>query len=30
MKTILVVDDEAKIVEICRDYLIAAGFQVLE
>jgi two-component system, OmpR family, alkaline phosphatase synthesis response regulator PhoP len=26
---ILVVDDEAKIVEICRDYLHAAGFSVL-
>ncbi len=28
-KTILVVDDEPKIVEICRDYLTAAGFTVL-
>lgn len=28
-KTILVVDDEPKIVEICRDYLTAAGFRVL-
>lgn len=28
-KTILVVDDEPKIVEICRDYLEAAGFRVL-
>ncbi len=28
-QTILVVDDEAKIVEICRDYLAAAGFEVL-
>ena len=27
-KSILVVDDEAKIVEICRDYLTAAGFEV--
>ena len=27
-KTILVVDDESKIVEICRDYLTAAGFNV--
>ncbi len=26
---ILVIDDEAKIVEICRDYLHAAGFSVL-
>ena len=29
-KKILVVDDEPKIVEICRDYLQAAGFEVLE
>jgi two-component system, OmpR family, alkaline phosphatase synthesis response regulator PhoP len=29
-KTILVVDDEPKIVELCRDYLTAAGFAVLE
>jgi len=29
-KTILVVDDEPKIVELCRDYLTAAGFDVLE
>lgn len=29
-KTILVVDDEPKIVELCRDYLTAAGFEVLE
>jgi two-component system, OmpR family, alkaline phosphatase synthesis response regulator PhoP len=28
-KTILVVDDEPKIAEICRDYLTAAGFTVL-
>jgi two-component system, OmpR family, alkaline phosphatase synthesis response regulator PhoP len=28
-KTILVVDDEPQIVEICRDYLTAAGFTVL-
>ncbi|MGB0389442.1 MAG: response regulator transcription factor [Ardenticatenaceae bacterium] len=28
-KTILVIDDEAKIVEICRDYLAAGGFRVL-
>jgi two-component system alkaline phosphatase synthesis response regulator PhoP len=28
-KTILVVDDELKIVEICRDYLAAAGFTVI-
>jgi len=28
-KTILVVDDEPQILEICRDYLTAAGFQVL-
>src|SRR5574341_1132070 len=26
---ILVVDDEPKIVEICRDYLTAAGFSVI-
>jgi two-component system alkaline phosphatase synthesis response regulator PhoP len=29
MKTILVVDDEAKIVQIARDYLAHAGFRVL-
>ncbi len=29
MKKILVIDDEAKIVEICRDYLLAAGFEVV-
>ena len=29
MKTILVVDDEAKIVELARDYLEAAGFAVV-
>jgi two-component system alkaline phosphatase synthesis response regulator PhoP len=28
-KTILVVDDESQIVEICRDYLTAAGFIVV-
>jgi two-component system alkaline phosphatase synthesis response regulator PhoP len=28
MKTILVIDDEDRIVEICRDYLVAAGFAV--
>lgn len=28
-KTILVIDDEHQIVEICRDYLMAAGFNVL-
>jgi two-component system alkaline phosphatase synthesis response regulator PhoP len=28
-KKILVVDDEPKIVEICRDYLSAAGFDVI-
>ncbi len=28
-KNILIVDDEPKIVQICRDYLTAAGFQVL-
>jgi two-component system alkaline phosphatase synthesis response regulator PhoP len=28
-KTILVVDDESQIVEICRDYLKAAGFDVI-
>jgi two-component system alkaline phosphatase synthesis response regulator PhoP len=28
-KTILVIDDETQIVEICRDYLTAAGFEVL-
>jgi two-component system alkaline phosphatase synthesis response regulator PhoP len=28
-KTILVIDDEPKIVEICRDYLKAAGFEVV-
>ncbi len=27
-KKILVIDDEPKIVEICQDYLIAAGFEV--
>lgn len=29
MKTILVIDDEDRIVEICRDYLVAAGFAVI-
>jgi two-component system alkaline phosphatase synthesis response regulator PhoP len=28
-KTILVIDDESQIVEICRDYLKTAGFDVL-
>jgi DNA-binding response OmpR family regulator len=28
-KKILVIDDEPKIVEICRDYLKAAGFEVI-
>lgn len=28
-KTILVIDDEPKIAEICRDYLVAAGFGVI-
>lgn len=28
-KTILVIDDEPKIAEICRDYLTAAGFAVI-
>jgi two-component system alkaline phosphatase synthesis response regulator PhoP len=28
-KTVLVIDDEPKIVEICRDYLAAAGYAVL-
>jgi two-component system alkaline phosphatase synthesis response regulator PhoP len=28
-KTVLVIDDEKQIVEICRDYLKAAGFEVL-
>ena len=28
-KKILIIDDEAKIVEICRDYLKAAGFSVV-
>lgn len=28
-KTILVIEDEPKIVDICRDYLAAAGFRVL-
>lgn len=28
-KKILIIDDEAKIVEICQDYLKAAGFQVV-
>ncbi len=29
-KKILVVDDEPKIVEICRDYLQASGFEVIQ
>ncbi len=29
-KKILVVDDEPKIVDICRDYLQAAGFEVIQ
>ena len=29
MKKILVIDDEPKIVEICQDYLRAAGFEVI-
>src|SRR5512146_1524300 len=29
MKTVLVVDDEAKIVQLVRDYLEHAGFRVL-
>ena len=29
MRTILVVDDEAKIVKLVRDYLERAGFRVL-
>jgi signal transduction histidine kinase len=28
-QTILIVDDEPKIVQICRDYLTAAGFEVI-
>ncbi len=28
-KKILVIDDEPKIVEICSDYLHAAGFDIL-
>ena len=28
-KKILVIDDEPKIVEICRDYLKAAGYEVV-
>ena len=28
-KKVLVIDDEAKIVEICKDYLNAAGFEVI-
>jgi two-component system, OmpR family, alkaline phosphatase synthesis response regulator PhoP len=27
--SVLIVDDEPKIVELCRDYLVAAGFDVL-
>ncbi len=29
-KKILVIDDEPKIVEICRDYLVKAGYEVLQ
>ncbi len=29
MKTVLVVDDEPQIVQLCRDYLEHAGFAVL-
>jgi DNA-binding response OmpR family regulator len=29
MKTILVIDDEPQIADICRDYLTAAGFEVM-
>lgn len=29
-KTVLIIDDEPKIVEICQDYLRAAGFAVLQ
>ncbi|MBP1693397.1 MAG: DNA-binding response regulator, OmpR family [Chloroflexi bacterium] len=29
-KKILIVDDEPKIVEICRDYLVAGGFDVIQ
>ena len=28
-RKILIVDDEPKIVEICRDYLQAAGYEVM-
>jgi DNA-binding response OmpR family regulator len=28
-KTILVIDDEPKIADLCRDYLVAAGYDVL-
>jgi two-component system alkaline phosphatase synthesis response regulator PhoP len=28
-KTVLVIDDEPKIAELCRDYLVAAGYAVL-
>jgi two-component system OmpR family response regulator len=30
MKKVLIIDDEPKIVEICRDYLKAAGYAVVE
>jgi two-component system OmpR family response regulator len=29
-KQVLIIDDEPKIVEICRDYLVAAGFDVIQ
>jgi DNA-binding response OmpR family regulator len=29
-KKVLIIDDEPKIVEICRDYLAAAGFETLQ
>ena len=29
-KKILIIDDEPKIVEICRDYLVAGGFDVIQ
>ena len=28
-KTILIIEDEQQIVEICRDYLLADGFSVI-
>lgn len=30
MKTVIVVDDEPEIVSLCRDYLEAAGYGVIE